>query len=264
MKASYVSGAVKGLAELGITDFDFILTGSAGAPSAAYYITKQFDLIEKCWDVLATKEFVDPLRFWNIVNLNYLVGQVLKGKEYELDTEKLYSSSIEFQIATLNANTGGLSYFSNHDDVDVIDVIRATLSIPVLARSVYIQGVPYNDSFEGSYPWFQIQRARQLGAERFVVINCLHDLPKKVFDFESLILGKNKAFKRKHARYHKIMMDHIHLKGREEFFYLSPSKPTLCGDFTSDLRRLKHSFELGRQDMLASGVVEFLKKEFSV
>lgn len=105
IKGAFGAGAVCGLAESGVRNFDVVIGTSASVPTSAYFTSKQFDYIRKIWtEEVGTKRFVSH---WNLIkgkpiyNMEYLIREVFK-KKYPLDVQAIYNSKSELRIPLFN------------------------------------------------------------------------------------------------------------------------------------------------------------------
>jgi len=174
LRASYGVGVVMALIErFHITSVDVAVATSGSAGTLAYYVAGQFDSILNIWtNLLSTWKFVSfrNLFFGNpILNVDYLIDTVFKQQD-RLNVEALRSAPTELFIPVTNYQTGEETYFSNHDDVDLFDVLRATKAIGIFyGKTVEIAGQKYVDGAL-SVP-LGITRALEAGATDIIVIS---------------------------------------------------------------------------------------------
>jgi predicted patatin/cPLA2 family phospholipase len=150
LRASYVVGVVKALIEnFHITSVDIAVATSGSAGTLAYYVARQFDSITNTWsNLLSTWKF---LSFRNLLlgkpllNIDYLIDVVFKQQD-RLDVEALRAQPTKLFIPVTNYRTGEAKYFSNHDDVDFFEVLRATKATEIsYGRPVSIGDQQYID-----------------------------------------------------------------------------------------------------------------------
>ena len=115
MTCSYGAGSILALAEkYNLEKPDIVIAGSGNAGTLAYFVTRQYDFMINIWsNLLATKKFIDLGRISKIVDIDYLVDEVIK-KQAPIDEEKIYSSKILYLIPATNVETGQVTFFSNH------------------------------------------------------------------------------------------------------------------------------------------------------
>jgi predicted patatin/cPLA2 family phospholipase len=175
MKCSWGAGGFFALAqELAFISPDILICASGSAGTGAYYTAGQYDKIPIIWkEKLVSKKMVNPLRFWKIMDIDYLIDDVFKKQE-RLKTEKVKSSTIDLEIPALDKETGLFRYFSNSDDVDIFEVLRATKAIPFIYKAnphIEIMNHFYIDSVLTSFWQTHFKKAVELGAEKILVFD---------------------------------------------------------------------------------------------
>jgi len=174
LRASYGVGVVKALIEeFHITSVDIAIATSGSAGTLAYYVAQQFDSIINIWtNLLSTWRFLSlrNILLGNpILNIDYLIDVVFKQQD-RLNVEVLKSQPTELFIPVTNYRTGEERYFSNHDDVDFFEVLRATKAAEIsYGRPVKIAGQEYIDGAL-SVP-IGITKAIDAGATDIIVIS---------------------------------------------------------------------------------------------
>jgi len=174
LRASYGVGVVKALIEeFHITSVDIAIATSGSAGTLAYYVAQQFDSIINIWtNLLSTWRFLSlrNILLGNpILNIDYLIDVVFKQQD-RLNVEVLKSQPTELFIPVTNYRTGEERYFSNHDDVDFFEVLRATKAAEIsYGRPVEIAGQEYVDGAL-SVP-IGITKAIDAGATDIIVIS---------------------------------------------------------------------------------------------
>ncbi len=174
LRASYGVGVVKALIEkFHITSVDIAVATSGSAGTLAYYVAQQYDSIINIWtNLLSTWRFLSlrNILYGNpALNIDYLIDVVFRQQD-RLDVEVLKSQSTELFIPVTNYRTGEAKYFSNHDDVDFLEVLRATKAAEIsYGRPVKIAGQEYVDGAL-SVP-MGITKAIDAGATDIIVIS---------------------------------------------------------------------------------------------
>jgi len=203
MSCAYSVGVILALVEKYNLTEPYLVIGSSGSSGTlAYYVAKQYRSIRNIWEnLLPTRSFISYVRFWRIMDIDYLIDTVFK-KQDVLDVSEIRRSKIKFFITTTNAATGETVYFSNHDNVDIFEVLRASCAAPlVFNKLVKIDGGRYLDGAIGSPLDKNIQKAKNEGAEIIIAIDnadrsTLSNLPLKTYAF-----FKNKGLSRKIKEY---------------------------------------------------------------
>ncbi len=199
MTSSYSVGVILALVEkYELTNPDIVITGSGGAGTLSYYAAKQYDSIRNIWsNLLSTKKFINPLRFWRIIDIDYLIDEVFR-KQDPLDAEIIYNSDIDYFIAVTNYKTGKMEYISNKDGVDIFELMRATKAMPIVYNNpVNINGKNYCDSYISISTKNHIQKAIKLGANKIIVVDNGNEenvLNKFIFNF--WLSFRNNEFKK--------------------------------------------------------------------
>lgn len=147
MRGVYSAGVVTALEELGLQDaFDEVIGISAGAATAAYFLAGQAALGTKIYyEDLASKEFINPLRRGNVLNVSFLHEVFTERKP--LDQAAIYASRSNFYIGVTNISAVQPEYIHvNHTaDKDIIKLIQASSSVPGMTPPTKIDGVLYSD-----------------------------------------------------------------------------------------------------------------------
>jgi len=174
LRASYGVGVVRALIEnFRITSVDLAVATSGSAGTLAYYVAQQSDSIINVWtNLLSTWKFLSfrNVLFGNpLLNVDYLIDVVFKQQD-RLNVETLKCQPTELFIPVTNYRTGEAKYFSNHDDVDFFEVLRATKAAEIsYGRPVKIAGQEYVDGAL-SVP-IGITKAIDAGATDIIVIS---------------------------------------------------------------------------------------------
>lgn len=204
MTCSYTAGFVGALAkEHGFVNPDILIAGSGSAGTASYYVAGQYDSVMNIWSQrLSTRRFIDLFRIKRILDIDYLVDVVFKKKE-PLDIKKIHRSGIEFQVPALDVDSGNVKYFSNRNEVDWFEVLRATKAMPLLYnKKVDIDGHEYCDSVITSEVGLNIIHSIALGATDIVVVET--DEKSNIVEmigYDLWVDTKNKVFKHHHKMY---------------------------------------------------------------
>lgn len=172
MACSYTTGVLKALIkDYNFTSPDFVIGGSGSVGVVSYFVAKQYDLMEKVWYFLASDmRFVNPLRFWKVMDIDYLIHEVL-GKKYKIDVEKIIKSDTKLFVAATNCLNGKVKYFNDFNKYDLLQVIKASKAIPIAYnRRIKIKGKYYCDSLISSSVDHKIKKALKLGAKRVIVV----------------------------------------------------------------------------------------------
>ena len=148
MRAVCSAGGALALAHLGFTDlFDEVYATSAGVMNASYFLSNQPELgISVYFDNCTTRHFMNPLRIWKMIDIDYLFDQVV-SKDKRLDVNKILSSRTKLFVAVIDKRTGaGTVIDTKATHTPLLSVLKAATAIPVLYnRTVDIDGQPSLD-----------------------------------------------------------------------------------------------------------------------
>ena len=176
MRSSYSAGAMNALVkEHNITGPFLLICGSGSVGTGAYYLAKQYKAIQDIWTKLASsKKLLDKRRFWKMLDVDYLVDDIIK-KKVPLNKKEFYKSKTKYLMALLNKNTGKVDYLDNQSSksVSITEKIRAALEMPIAFKmnpGVIIKGVTYCDSIASANSYVHIKKAVECGAEKILMI----------------------------------------------------------------------------------------------
>ncbi len=150
-------GGMRGIFTIGVLDnfmdrgvrFPYIIGVSAGACNALSYISNQrgrakfsnIDMLEK-YHYIGIKNLIFK---GNIMDFDLLFHK-LPEEIYPYDYDALARSSERFEVVTTNCITGEACYFEEKNDPKrVIDIVKASSSLPFVCPIAYVDGVPMAD-----------------------------------------------------------------------------------------------------------------------
>jgi predicted patatin/cPLA2 family phospholipase len=147
MRGVFSGGVVTALEELGLSEvFDEVIGISAGAATAAYFLSGQAKLGTSIYyEELASKDFINPLRPRNILNIGYLKEVFTEKKP--LNIAAIEQNRSNFRIGVTDVDSVKPVYIqANHaKDMDIIKLIQASSAVPGLAQPIEINGILYSD-----------------------------------------------------------------------------------------------------------------------
>ncbi|MEQ1909744.1 MAG: patatin-like phospholipase family protein [Vicinamibacterales bacterium] len=142
------AGGAVVLAQLGFSDlFDEVYATSAAVMNASYFISNQPLLgISVYFDNCTTRQFVNPWRFWKIVDVDYIFDDVAVH-EKPLDVARVAASSSRLQVAVIDRRTGdAFMVDARSHGIPMLRILKASAAIPILYnRTVDIGGRPCMD-----------------------------------------------------------------------------------------------------------------------
>ncbi|HSA58504.1 MAG TPA: patatin family protein [bacterium] len=171
MRGAHTCGALMALAEKGHAEFDVVAASSAGACTAAYLVSRQFDVFPVIWtQYLHDGRFFDLKRLptrRSVMDLDFLVHRVFKVLN-PLDLEAIRTSPTQFFIVSTDCETGEPKYFDAHTD-PILNALKASAAMPIAYRHpVVVDGRTYIDG--GVTDPIPIQKALDAGCDDITVL----------------------------------------------------------------------------------------------
>lgn len=260
MACSYGAGVTTALIEkFNIINPDIVITRSGSAGTGSYFVSKQYDSIKNIWqNLLSNKNFINPLRIIQPMNIDYLIDIVFKKQDL-LNVSKIYNSSIQFLIPVTDSETGETKYFNNKDSVDWFEVLRATKALaPLFNKTVNINNRRYFDVYGRKLNRIDIKKAIDLGATKIIVIdNESRSLVNKIV-FWFLIGLKGKKFSNNF--YNSINnAQKTLLNNKADIIYLRPKNKLKVGPIDNNQNKLQKAFNQGfSETALNKDLITFL------
>lgn len=173
-------GARRGLFTSGVLDYfmehglylPYVTGSSAGACNANSYISRQIGRMSECSIPKdKTEDFLNVrsiLRKRTILDMDLLFDD-FPNKIYPFDFETYARSPIQCDYTVTNCLTGQVEYMDDRQDRDrLLQIVRASSSLPVMSKMVEIDGVPYCDGgVADAVPLF---RAMKQGYQKNIVV----------------------------------------------------------------------------------------------
>lgn len=173
MRGVYTGGMLLALHFLGaVQAFDVVYGTSSGAVNAAHFLSGLGHLrAATYYKALVDGKFFHPLRLHRVVDVDYLVNQVLRDT-MPLELERVLAAGIPLRIALLNCTDARGEVVSMPSTLpEAWDVIRASVSMPLLYnKTVTIEGRQYADG--GLAIPFPLQAAIDEGSTDLLVLRC--------------------------------------------------------------------------------------------
>jgi predicted patatin/cPLA2 family phospholipase len=263
MRSSHGAGFLYALAtKLGMVAPDVMVCSSGDGATTLYFCSGQYESIKRIWtELLSTPKFISPLRFWRVMDIDYLVDTVCKNQE-PLDTDKLGSSAIRWFVPIEDFDTGRARYVSAKDGLDPFEIMRATTAIPIFfGQKVPIVGKRYVDGELGPILQDHITQALRQGVKRILVVN--HTSP---WTAVSRAILRGYAAHAPQGMHDAIIRDistnvfAMKASGAHVIAVVPQNLPAWT--FTRDQKKLQQTFDVGVADALAHEVE--LRSLFSV
>lgn len=173
-------GGMRGIFTIGVLDsfmdrgikFPYIIGVSAGACNALSYISEQRGRAKYInTDLLKERNYISPwflLTKKNIMDFDLLFHE-LPEKIYPYRYDVLANSKERFEVVTTSCITGKACYFEEKNDPKrVIDIVKASSSLPFVCPIAYVDGEPMADG--GVANSLPVERALELGYTKPVIV----------------------------------------------------------------------------------------------
>jgi predicted patatin/cPLA2 family phospholipase len=151
MRGVFSCGSGIALELLGLTRaFDEVYACSSGAINAAYFVAGQAAYsVSIYYDEVNNRDFINPLRINNILNMDFLFDEVIK-KRKPLDVGRVLASPSKLRISITDANTGaGFLIDAQDPRYPLLDSLRASATHPLLSERTRRLGD--KDCFDGGF-----------------------------------------------------------------------------------------------------------------
>ncbi len=136
--------------------FDEVYATSAGFPNVCYFLTQFINpSLSVYWEKLSGKRFINPFRFWKVVDIDYLID-IFRSGDRKLDVYKVLHHPSRVYVKVKNVSLKKFEFLEIAHDMSEDDfwkVMKATISIPFLnpgkvkiGKYKYMDSAFYNDS----------------------------------------------------------------------------------------------------------------------
>ncbi|MDE6313176.1 MAG: patatin family protein [Lachnospiraceae bacterium] len=173
-------GATRGVFTAGVLDFlmekdlyfKYVIGVSAGACNAVDYVAKQIGRTRQCM-IIEDKEnaYVDfrrTMKTGSVFDMDMIFDK-FPNEIFPFDYDTCLSSKIKWEVVATNCETGKAEYFTEQEDkARLMQVCRASSSLPLLAPMVMVDGVPYLDG--GLADSVPVSHALRKGYKKCVVV----------------------------------------------------------------------------------------------
>lgn len=173
-------GATRGIFTAGVLDklmeediyLSDVIGVSAGACNAVDYVSGQIGRTKECMVNDLEEDYINsPRKFVkdkSLLNMD-LVFDRYPNDLIPFDFDKFFASEMECELVATNCVTGKAEYFKERKDKwRLMNIARASSSIPLITPAVNIDGVPYLDG--GLADSVPVQHAIESGNEKIVVV----------------------------------------------------------------------------------------------
>lgn len=171
VRGVYTSGVLDFLMEKGIR-FPYVVGVSAGACNALNWVSEQKGRTRACM-IPENKEYDYHNRknLWKRKSLYDMdmIFDIYPNEVYPFAYDTYFHSETECEIVVTNCLTGKAEYLSEQEDKGrLMDVCRASCSLPLVSPMVYMEETPYLDG--GLSDSIPIRRALSKGYKKNVIV----------------------------------------------------------------------------------------------
>lgn len=257
-------GGMRGVFTCGVLDcfmdkgirFPYSIGVSAGACNGLSYISNQrgrakysnIDLLEK-YNYIGIKYL---LKKGNIMDFD-LLFHTFPNEILPYDYEKLANCKEHYEMVTTSCRTGKACYYEEkHDANRVIDIVKASSSLPFVCPITYVDGEPMLDG--GIADSIPILRARELGYDNNVVVltrNKGYRKSEKEMKAVSLFYKEypemQEAIRQRNKIYNQQISMIEELEAAGEIVVIRPERPIEVSRMERDTKKLLALYEEGYQ-----------------
>lgn len=255
-------GGLRGVFTCGVLDcfmdngirFPFTVGVSAGACNGLSYMSGQRGR--------ARASNIDLMDKYHYVGFKYLLTQRcimdfkllfedFPEKIIPYDYDAYFSNPDRFVMVTTNCLTGKAEYFEERQSsARVMDIVRASSSLPFVSPVTYVDGVPMLDG--GIVDSVPVQYAMDMGYDKLVVVLTRNRGYRK--KKESMPLAKamyrkypllQKALSQRNAVYNRTMELIERLEDEGRIIVIRPVKPVQVGRMEKDTAKLAALYDEG-------------------
>lgn len=253
MRGVFTCGVLDNFMDRGIR-FPYTIGVSAGACNGLSYMSRQrgrarysnIDLLEK-YNYIGLKHL---LKKRNIMDFDLLFEDFPEHiLPYDYDT--YFRSPERYVMVTTNCLTGEANYFEEkRDPKRVIDIVRASSSLPFVCPIAYVDGIPMLDG--GIVDSIPLLRARSDGFTHNVVVltrNRGYRKESKDLKVPPFLYRKYPKMREALSRRCRVYNEQLELVERMEdegeITVIRPLKPVVVDRIERDVRKLSELYEEG-------------------
>ena len=258
-------GGMRGVFTCGVLDclmdkdirFPYTIGVSAGACNGLSYISRQrgrakfsnIDLLKK-YNYIGIKHL---LKKGNIMDFD-LLFHTFPEEIIPYDYEMLATTEQRFEMVTTSCKTGKACYYEETKNPErVIDIVKASSSLPFVCPIAYVDGEPMLDG--GIADSIPIMRARELGYDNNVVVltrNKGYRKSEKDMKYVSLFYKEYPAMQDAIRNRNKMYNEQISMieamEERGTIIVIRPQKPIEVDRMERDTNKLLALYEEGYEE----------------
>lgn len=252
LRGVYTTGILDGFLDRGI-EFPYVIGVSAGACQGLSYLSKQrgrsFQVIE---DYIHDHRYLSLRNYLfhgGIFGMDFMFDEI-PNKLIPFDFETFHNTSTEFVVAATDCITGKPTYFSSKQGDDMLMVCRASSSLPLLAKTVFINDVPYFDG--GVADAIPVKKAVDDGYEKIVVVLTRNNGYRKKASKKTAYIMKKaykkypnlvETYKNRWMNYNRDLDYLEQLEKEGKAFIIRPKEPIAVSRTEKDLTKLKALYD---------------------
>ena len=264
MRGVFTCGVLDNLMDRGIR-FPYTIGVSAGACNGLSYMSEQrgrgkfsnIDLLEK-YRYIGLKQLIFNGNIMDFDLLFHKFPEEIIPYHYD----KFAACKERFEMVTTSCRTGRACYYDEKmDPVRIIDIVKASSSLPFVSPISYVDGEPMLDG--GIADSIPLLRARELGFDNNLVVltrNKGYRKPQKPTTVPWFFYRKypllREAIRRRNALYNEQIDLVERLEGKGELVVIRPQRPITVDRIERDTRKLLDLYNEGYE---CAAAVEFIK-----
>ena len=253
MRGVFTCGVLDNFMDRGIR-FPYTIGVSAGACNGLSYMSSQrgrgkfsnIDMLEK-YHYIGFKQLLTK---GNIMDFE-LLFHTFPEKIVPYDYERYAQIEERYEMVTTSCLTGKACYYEEKNDPKrIIDIVKASSSLPFVCPVAYVDGEPMLDG--GIADSIPLRRAQELGYDNNVVIltrNKGYRKPDKPTSIPPFFYRKypalKEAIRRRNALYNEQISLVEELEDRGKLVVIRPQKPIEVDRMERDTRKLLDLYEEG-------------------
>lgn len=253
MRGVFTCGVLDNLMDRGIR-FPYTIGVSAGACNGLSYISGQRGRAKySTIDLMAEHHYIGYrylLTKRNIMDFD-LLFHTFPEQIIPYDYEALAQSEQRFEMVTTSCVTGQARYYEEkYDPKRVIDIVKASSSLPFVCPISYVDGEPMLDG--GIADSIPLLRARALGYDKNIVVLTRNkgyrkpDKPGTVLPFfYRKYPAVKEAIRRRNALYNEQVSLVEELEAKGELIVLRPERPIEVDRMEKDIKKLTALYDEG-------------------
>lgn len=264
MRGVFTCGVLDNLMDRGIR-FPYTIGVSAGACNGLSYMSEQrgrgkfsnIDLLEK-YRYIGLKQLIFKGNIMDFDLLFHKFPEEIIPYYYD----KFAACKERFEMVTTSCRTGRACYYDEKmDPVRIIDIVKASSSLPFVSPISYVDGEPMLDG--GIADSIPLLRARELGFDNNLVVltrNKGYRKPQKPTTVPWFFYRKypllREAIRRRNTLYNEQIDLVERLEDKGELVVIRPQRPITVDRIERDTRKLLDLYNEGYE---CAAAVEFVK-----